>query len=492
MSANSLLAFDLGASGGRAILGNLAGKHLKLTDVHRFKNSMTSVHGSCFWNIFSLFDALKKGLKSCISEYNVHPATIGVDTWGVDYSLVTDQGKLTGLPYAYRDHRTDNIMEEFFRHLSQRDTYMLSGIQFMQFNTLFQLFASIKQNDPIIGIAGKLLFTPDTINFLFTGVAKNEYTIASTSQLLKPGKPEWEPRIFSAAGIPQRLMGEIVQPGTVLGNILPEFGEQTGCGSILCTAVASHDTASAVVSVPATGENWAYLSSGTWSLLGIESPVPLVSQKSMEMNFTNEGGAEGTTRFLKNIMGMWLIQECKRVWDEEKELSWADIVEMSESAEPFKHLIDPDDKSFLNPGNMPEAIKAFCKNTGQSEPEGKAEIARCIYDSLVLKYKHTIHQIENITGEKIEKLHIIGGGANNQMLNRLTANALGIPVIAGPVEATAIGNIMMQAKALGLVKNVNEIREIVRNSFDVVTYNPEPKLDWNSTYDRFENFVTSS
>ncbi|MDD4109180.1 MAG: rhamnulokinase, partial [Prolixibacteraceae bacterium] len=437
MSKNSFLAFDLGASSGRAILGNIGNDKLTLKEVHRFKNNMTTIHGSYYWNIYSIFDELKKGLKKCISESGVHPASIGVDTWGVDYSLVTDRGKLTGLPYAYRDHRTDDLMEEFFKYLSKRDTYMYSGIQLMQFNTLFQLFSCIRQNDPIIDISGKLLFTPDTINFFFTGIAKNEYTIASTSQLLKPGVPEWEPRLFAAAGIPQRLMGEIVQPGTVIGEVLPEIEEQTGGRNILCTAVASHDTASAVVSVPATGENWAYLSSGTWSLLGIESPEPLVSQKSMEMNFTNEGGAEGTIRFLKNIMGMWLIQECKRIWDNERELSWQDIVDLSNRAEPFRFLIDPDDVTFLNPGNMPEAIIEFCRNTGQSEPQDKGEIARCIYDSLVLKYKYTINQIEDITGKRIEKLHIIGGGANNQMLNQLTANAVGIPVIAGPAEATA-------------------------------------------------------
>ncbi|MDD4145411.1 MAG: rhamnulokinase, partial [Prolixibacteraceae bacterium] len=370
MSKNIFLAFDLGASGGRAIAGILEDGKLELKEVHRFKNQMTSIHGSYYWNIYSLFDELKKGLKKCINDFQIIPQSVAVDTWGVDYSLITGKGQLVGLPYAYRDHRTDDIMNDFFNNvLSREDTYMLTGIQFMQFNSLFQLYASVKQDYPGLRIADHLLFTPDTINYLFTGIKKNEYTIASTSQLLKPGKAEWESRLFQAAGIPEKLQGQIVQPGTILGKLLPEISEQTGCGEVLCVAVASHDTASAVVSVPAEEGNWAYISSGTWSLLGIESKVPLVSKDSLAMNFTNEGGAEETTRLMKNIMGMWLIQECKRVWDDEIELSWQDIVDLSLKAEPFKCLINPDDDSFLNPGNMPEAIINYCKATGQPVPE---------------------------------------------------------------------------------------------------------------------------
>ncbi|NQU51143.1 MAG: rhamnulokinase, partial [Bacteroidetes bacterium] len=335
-------------------------------------------------------------------------------------------------------------------------------------------------------IAESLLFTPDTLNYLFTGIKKNEYTIASTSQLLKPGKPEWESKLFEAAGIPMQLMGEIVQPGDEIGKILPEVMEETGSAEISCVAVASHDTASAIVSAPADGDNWAYLSSGTWSLLGIESDKPLVSEKTLAMNFTNEGGVDGTTRFLKNIMGMWLIQECKRIWDEEYEMDWQEIVDLSDSVEPFKCLINPDEQMFLNPGNMPLAIQEYCKKTNQSIPESKGEIARCIYDSLVLKYKYTIKQIESVTGNRIEKLHIIGGGAHNKMMNQLTADAIGIPVFAGPTEATAIGNIMMQAKAMDAVNSLTEIRKVVRNSFEVTEYKSSPKLDWDAAYKRFE------
>lgn len=489
MNKNHFLAFDLGASSGRAILGTLENKSLKLTEVHRFQNQMTCIHGTYFWNIFSLFNELKIGLRKCVAELGVQPQSIGIDTWGVDYALVNAEGRLSGLPYAYRDHRTDDAMERFFQIMTKKETYLLSGIQFMQFNTLFQLFASVQQKDPELKVAENMLFTPDALNFLFTGIQKNEYTIASTSQLLKPGKPEWEPRLLEAAGIDRKLCGEIVQPGTILGTILSEIQEETGSEAIPIVAVASHDTASAIVSVPATGENWAYLSSGTWSLLGIESPAPLVSEKSLEMNFTNEGGVEGTTRFLKNIMGMWLIQECKRIWDQKKEIDWQEIVDLSIAAEPFKCLINPDDLSFLNPGDMPAAIRGYCRKTDQPVPEGKGETARCIYDSLALKYKYTLSQIEGITGKKIEKLHIIGGGANNEILNQFTANAIGIPVIAGPTEATAIGNIMMQARAIGGVGSLNEIRQIVRDSFKVKIFNPAPGLDWEKAFKSFQRLV---
>jgi rhamnulokinase len=489
MAKSSFLAFDIGASSGRAILGILENGKVELTEIHRFKNQMTQIHGHFYWNIFSLFEELKTGLRKCISEFKVQPDSIGIDTWGVDYALVTTDGQLAGLPFAYRDHRTDNSMEEFFRILPKKQTYQLSGIQFMQFNTLFQLFSSVQQNYSGLKIAEKLLFTPDTLNYLFTGISKNEYTIASTSQLLKPGEAEWENQLFEAAGIPQKLAGEIIQPGTSLGELLPEVLAETGSAPIPCIAVAGHDTASAVVSVPAQGENWAYLSSGTWSLLGIESTVPLVSEQTLEMNFTNEGGVEGTTRFLKNIMGMWLIQECKRIWDAQSLLGWHEIVALSSSATPFKSLINPDDAGFLNPGDMPKAVQDFCAKTNQQVPQTKGEIARCIYDSLVLKYKYTLKQIESVTGKRIEKLHIIGGGAHNITVNQLTADAIGIPVFAGPTEATAIGNIMLQAKALGKVASLAEIREIVRNSFEVTEYLPSPELDWDAAYVKFEELL---
>ncbi len=486
MTKASFLAFDLGASSGRAILGKLHDKKLELIEVHRFKNQMTRIHGHYFWNIYSLFDELKTGLKKCISEFGIQPDSIGIDTWGVDYAVVSENGQFTALPFAYRDHRTDSAMDEFFQLLSKEETYQLTGIQFMQFNTLFQLYSSVRDKSQGIESARSFLFMPDALGYLFTGKKYTEYTIASTSQLLKPGKAEWEETLFKAAGIPFSLAGEIILPGTVTGEILAEVQEETGSKAIPCVAVAGHDTASAIASVPAKEGNWAYLSSGTWSLLGIESPVPLVSEQTLAMNFTNEGGVEGTTRFLKNIMGMWLIQECKRVWDTKSTMGWHEIVALSNHAKPFISLINPDDASFLNPGDMPQAVQEYCARTNQPVPQTKGEIARCIYDSLVLKYKYTLRQIETVTGKKIERLHIIGGGAHNSMMNQLTADATGIEVLAGPTEATATGNILLQAKALGKVNSLAEMREIVSNSFEVIRFKPSPKLNWEEAFERFE------
>jgi rhamnulokinase len=486
---HSFLAFDIGASSGRAILGTLKDSRLELTEVHRFANQMMHLHGHYFWNIFNLFGELKTGLAKCVKEFGVQPLSFGIDTWGVDYGLITPDGYLAGLPFAYRDHRTDQIMPEFFKIMDEETTYSLSGLQFMQFNTLFQLFASVKASHSALNIADSLLFTPDLLNFLFTGIRKNEYTIASTSALLKPGMAEWEPLLLGAAGIPETLVQEIIQPGTILGPLLPDVCTETGCCEIPCIAVASHDTASAVASVPALGERWAYISSGTWSLMGIESTVPLVSEKTRLLNFTNEGGVEGTTRFLKNIMGMWLIQECKKIWDSREKLRWEDIVNLSQTSQPFVFLIDPDYPGFLNPKNMPEAIQEFCRNTGQLVPFTEGQIARCIYDSLVLKYKFTLNQIEEVVGYPIEKIHVIGGGANNEFLCQLTADATGLPVFAGPVEATAIGNILIQAKALGYLSSIHELRQVVATSFDPVLFQPRQTGDWDQAYLRFTEII---
>lgn len=486
---NSFLAFDIGASSGRAILGTLKHNRLKLTEVHRFANQMMHLHGHYFWNIFNLFGELKTGLAKCVKDFGVQPVSFGIDTWGVDFGLITEDGYLAGFPFAYRDHRTDLIMPEFFKIMDQETTYRLSGLQFMQFNTLFQLFASVKAGHSVLKIADSLLFTPDLLNFLFTGIRKNEYTIASTSALLRPGKAEWEPLLFEASGIPLNLVEEIVQPGTVLGPLLPEVCTETGSCEIPCISVASHDTASAVASVPASGEKWAYISSGTWSLMGIESPVPLVSEKTRLLNFTNEGGVEGSTRFLKNIMGLWLIQECKKIWDTKEKLEWDKIVNMSQSCQPFAFIIDPDFPGFLNPKNMPIAIQEFCRNTGQLAPFTEGQIARCIFDSLALKYKYTLDQIEEVVGYSIEKIHVIGGGANNEFLCQLTADATGLPVFAGPVEATAIGNILVQAMALGYLNSINELRQVVATSFVPALFQPRGTNDWDQAYLRFTEII---
>lgn len=487
MTLRNFLAFDLGASSGRAILGTISEGKLSLKEIHRFENQMVEINGSFYWNIFSLFGELKTGLKKCIHDFGIQPESVGVDTWGVDITLLDRNGMIVGLPYAYRDPRTDNAMEEVFKIVPQKKLYQMTGIQFMQFNTLFQLHAYKRDQSPQLEIATDILFMPDALCYLFSGVKKNEFSIASTSQFLKPGKLEYEQQLFDAIRFDSSLMQELVLPGTILGPLKAEIQKETGSSAIPVVAVAAHDTASAIASVPATGKNWAYISSGTWSLMGIESDHPLISEEIQKLNFTNEGGVEGTTRFLKNIMGLWLLQECRRTWSSERNYSWPEMVEMSINARPFKCLIDPDAREFLNPGDMPAAIAAFCVKTGQAVPENHGGIIRTIFESLALKYRLTLDDIRAVSPFEIEKIHIIGGGANNELLCQYASNATNLPVYAGPAEATAIGNIMLQAKALGAVSSLEEIRRMIFDSFETKIFYPQDADTWNIQYQRFKN-----
>ena len=490
MATRNFLAFDLGASSGRAILGTISDNKLSLKEIHRFENQMVEINGSFYWNIFSLFGELKTGLKKCVRDFGIQPESVGVDTWGVDIALLDRNGMIVGLPYAYRDPRTDKAMEEFFKLIPKEELYLMTGIQLMQFNTLFQLYAYKRDCSPLLEIAKDILFIPDALGYLFSGVKKNEFSIASTSQFLKPGKLEYEQRLFDAIDFDINMMQDIVLPGTILGNIKPEIQKETGSTSIPVVAVAAHDTASAIASVPATGRNWAYISSGTWSLMGIESDQPLISEAIQKLNFTNEGGVEGTIRFLKNIMGLWLLQECRRTWSADHNYSWPEMVEMSKKAKPFKCMIDPDAHEFLNPGDMPAAIAAFCLKTGQPAPETHGEVIRTIFESLALKYRATLDSIRAVSTTPIDKIHIIGGGANNELLCQYASNATNLPVYAGPTEATAIGNIMMQAKALGAVSSLVEIRQMVFDSFDSKIFTPVDGDRWDVEYQKFKNFIT--
>lgn len=489
MQKNHFLAFDLGASSGRAILGTLENGKLKLTEIHRFVNQMQYINGHYHWNIFSLFNELKTGLKKCIKDYGIQPQSIGIDTWGVDFVHLDEKGMILSLPFAYRDSRTDTVMDDLFRIIPREEVYLQTGIQFMQFNSLFQLYSMIREDRSILKITDKILFMPDALNYLFSGVAKTEFSIASTSQMIKPGTCEWQTSLLEKVGIPSSILGDIVLPGTKVGRIMPEIAEETGSLQIPVIAVAGHDTASAIASVPAENGNFAYISSGTWSLMGIESPQPIISRQTADMNFTNEGGVEGTTRFLKNIMGMWLIQECRRIWSNEVNYTWDQLVEMAKTVQPFKFLIDPDKACFLNPADMPRTVSENCLEAGPGKPGTHAEIIRCVYDSLALKYRYTLDQIRKVSSRPIEKIHIIGGGANNHFLNQLTADATGLPVVAGPVEATAIGNLLMQAKSMGLVNSLPEIRQVVRDSFDVTTFTPEHSDECDQAYQRFCRIV---
>ena len=479
------LAFDIGASSGRGIIGNLENNIISLKEINRFPNSMLHVEGSYHWDIFGILGEIKKGIRKAVSQNEI-PLSIGIDTWGVDYGLLDDSGKIMGLPYAYRDHRTDNAMEEVFRLIPKERLYRLTGIQFMQFNTIFQLYSALRDTPHIIEKAKDLLFIPDLLNYFLSGTKKTEFSFATTSQLYNPEIRKWDQEIFKAIGVPSEIMRDIVDPGTVTGMLSEEIQEETGMPCVDIIAVASHDTGSAIAAVPAEDANFAYISSGTWSLMGIEISEPVISAESLKYNFTNEGGVENSFRLLKNIMGLWLIQECRRSWaNSGKDYSDDELVEMALASKAFKTLIDPDHSSLLNPENMLEAVAHFVKESGEPELKNPGEFSRCIFESLAFRYRRTLDEIRQISEKKIERIHIIGGGSQNELLCQFTANATGLSVISGPVEGTALGNIMVQAMARGKVESLAQIRGVIRNSFDFKEYTPENMAEWNNTYSRF-------
>ncbi|UCC69042.1 MAG: rhamnulokinase [Armatimonadota bacterium] len=485
MAQHALLAFDLGAESGRTILGTLDGRQLNIRELSRFPNGMAALLGHLHWDVLQLFQEMKKGLRMCAAEVTAEPESIGVDTWGVDFALLAPDGSLVGLPYGYRDPRTNGAMEEFFRRVPRERVYELTGIQFIQFNSLFQLFAMVRERCPLLPVASDMLFMPDLFNYLLTGARRNEFTVATTSQLYNPVTGDWEEELFAALGISRDIMQEIVPPGTVLGKLEGEICRETGLKEVPVIATASHDTAAAVAAAPAEGEGWAYISSGTWSLMGVETPKPIITDQSREHNFTNEGGVENTFRVLRNIMGLWLLRQCREAWAADRRYRYQELSEMALSAPPFKAVIEPDHPSFLNPPDMPEAIRNLCRKTKQPAPESPAEFVRCILESLALKYRLVLDQLREIHARPIETIHIIGGGARNNVLCQFTADATGVEVVAGPAEATAVGNLLVQALGLGCVGSLAEIRDIVRQSFSVVRYQPTKTPEWQSAYDRF-------
>ena len=489
MEKSVFLAFDLGAESGRTVLGRLENGRVRTQELTRFPNAPVQVLGHLHWNIYSLFEEIKKGMRAGLAEAGTQPVSLAVDAWGVDFGLLSLDGTVLGLPYAYRDARTQGVMEEFFARLPRNEVYERTGIQFLPFNTLFQLFAAIKQSPGLIEQAGALLFMPDLFSYLLSGEKANEFTIASTSQLLDPRTRTWDGALLSALGVPPRLMQNIVFPGTLLGALSPSVSRETGLGETLVVATASHDTAAAIAAVPASGEDWAYISSGTWSLMGVELGSPLINPAVLSANFTNEGGIAGSTRFLKNIAGLWLLQQCRKEWSSGQALDYDELTRLAGGASPFGAFIDPDCPDFLNPPNMTEAIRSFCLRTGQRPPQTLAATGRCILESLALKYRWTLDELRRLTGRSIERIHIIGGGSRNEKLCQFTADATNLPVFSGPAEATAIGNIMAQALAMGHVGSVAEIREIVRDSVDMNTYQPDRAAEWDRAYIRFREAV---
>lgn len=485
MKAHHMLAFDLGAGSGRAVLGTLNGERLQIKELHRFPNRPVELAGHLHWDFVRLFSEMRNGLKACAAEIGHNLESMAIDTWGVDYALLAPDGSVLGQPFAYRDSRTDQAMELFFRVIPRERVYALTGIQFMQFNTLFQLFATLQQSPKVLAAASDLLFTPDLYNYLFTGEKKTEFTIATTSQIYSHRSHAWDNELLRALSLSAGVMKEIVEPGSVLGTLQESIAKDCGLPRVPVIATASHDTAAAVAAVPAEGNDWAYISSGTWSLMGIEIPQPIINEAALGCNFTNEGGVGHTIRFLKNIGGLWLLQECKREWEKEQALTYDELIAAAAAAQPFKTLIDPDAPDFLNPAQMPAAICGFAARTGQGAPGTKGEFVRSILEGLALKYRFVLGQLRTLSPQSVNKVHFIGGGSQNRLLCQFAANAMGLPVLAGPVEATAMGNLMVQALGLGLVGSVAELRKTIRSSCEVTGYAPADEAQWNEAYTRY-------
>lgn len=486
-ATRKLLAFDLGAESGRGVLGLFNGSELSLQVVHRFANTPVRLLDALHWDVLHLYQEMLNTLRLCAADFGGLDS-LGVDTWGVDFGLLGKDGSLLGNPRHYRDPHTEEVMEEAFNRVPKADLYRRTGLQFMRFNSLFQLIALQRDRSPLLDAARSMLFIPDLFHYFFTGMKVNEFTDASTSQLINPTTGKWDFELMQAFNLPTALLGSLVQPGTVLGPLRAQVASDTGLTPMPIIAPASHDTAAAVAGVPASGEpgTWAYLSSGTWSLLGVELTAPLLTDAALRYNFTNEGGVGGSIRLLKNIMGLWLVQECRRAWERAGEAhSYEDLTRLAAAAPAFVSLVDPDDAGFMLPTSMPAALAEFCRRSGQPAPADVGATVRCALESLAMKYRWVLEGLEELTGRKLEVLHIVGGGCNNALLCQFTADACGRPVLAGPVEATAIGNVLTQALGLGLIGSLADGRAIVRRSFAVQEYLPHNADAWQEPYARF-------
>lgn len=481
-----VLAFDFGASSGRAILGTLSNGKLELEEVYRFDNEPVEMNGGFFWDLPRLFHEVKQGLLRVKNEEYV---SIGIDTWGVDYGLIAKDGALLGNPYNYRDSRTERIPSEVEKIISDEELYQTSGIQKMSINTLFQIYQTKLEQPWLYELADKLILMPDLFGYLLTGRTYAEQSIASTTQLLHPHTKEWNWNLIDRLGLKRELFPKLVPSGTKIGLLREELCKELGITPKSVTAVCGHDTACAVAAVPAQDSDFVYISCGTWSLFGTELNQPCINEKSAALNITNETGFGGTTRFLKNIIGLWMIQETRRQFKREgKDYSYAEMEEMARKAKPFQCFIDPDDLRFTPPGNQIQRIKDFCKETNQYAPQTDGEIIRCIYESLAMKYKYTFEQIKECTGKDFQAIHMVGGGTKDGFLCEMTADATGVSVIAGPTEATAIGNICVQLIALGEIADLSAARRMIADSFEVKKYAPQEN-EFDVHYLEFLNIV---
>ncbi len=479
-----VLAFDFGASSGRAIIGCFDGDKITLEEVHRFSNDPVSVGGTVYWDVLRLFYEIKQGIIKAKIAGGFD--SIGIDTWGVDFGLIDSEGKLMENPVHYRDARTVGLVDEAFKTMPKEKLYGITGIQFMELNTLFQLISLKKYRPWMLEHADKMLFMPDLFGYMLTGKMCAEYSIASTSQLIDLDKKTWSKEILDAFGIKESVFAPLVQPGTVLGELSKEVCEECGVDPVPVISVCGHDTQSAITSVPCEDGDFAFLSSGTWSLFGTELDKPIVNETSMNINITNEGGFDGSTGFLKNIIGLWLIQESRRQWKREgKEYSYADLEKLALAAEPFKCFIDPDAPEFVPHGNIPERVREFCRKTGQYVPETVGEIMRCIYESLAMKYRLTFEKLRECTERDYPVIHVIGGGTKDGLLCQMTANSCDRTVKAGPIEATVMGNVAVQLMSDGSVKNIGQARKIVADSSELKTFEPKDMDKWAGAYEDF-------
>ena len=482
-------AVDLGATSGRTIIGTIENGKMSLEELTRFDNNLIETGGHFYWDIFALYNEVINGLR-LVAKRQIEIQSIGIDTWGVDFVCVGSDGAILRNPLAYRDPHTVGKMEEYFEKKVARDeVYNITGIQFMNFNSLFQLYAMDEAGNTALRNADKVLFVPDALSYMLTGNAVCEYTIASTSQMLDPRTKDLDSRLVESVGLKRGQFGEMVNPATVIGTITEEVQKMTGLGAVPVIAVAGHDTGSAVAAVPAANEKFAYLSSGTWSLMGIETQDAIINARSFDLNFTNEGGIEGTTRFLKNICGMWIYERCRKEWKDAEGLVHAELQSAAMECEPFRSLINPDDPIFANPASMVDAITTYCEKTNQPIPQGYAQTCRCIFDSLALRYRQVFAWLKEFADFDINVLHIIGGGSKNEYLDQFTANSCGVTVLAGPQEGTAIGNIMLQAKAAGMVGDIWEMRRIIADSLELKRFEPQDKEIWDAAYEKYLDIV---
>lgn len=482
MEISNYLAVDLGATSGRTVLASFDGQKVKMTELTRFSNPMIPIGGHLYWDIAGLYNEILMGLKK-VADEGIQLNSIGIDTWGCDFAFFGKDGQLLGLPHCYRDSHTEGAQQKFFERMSASEVYSRTGIQFMDFNSLFQMDTIKRNGGSALEAADKVLFIPDALIYMLTGKAICEYTVASTSQMLNPVTGDLDEDILNTLGIPRERFGKLTQPGTVVGQLTTQVQEFTGLPAIDVVAVAGHDTGSAVAAVPAENEEYAYLSCGTWSLLGIETPQAIITEESFHHNFTNEGGIEGTTRFLKNICGLWIFEQCRKEFKNAPE-GVAELVALCETTD-FSSLIDPDAACFSHPSSMSAAINDYCVRTGQAVPQSPAEYCRVIFRSLALRYRQVVEILESMAPFSIRKLHVIGGGSLNRHLMQYAANSLKMPVICGPVEGTALGNILMQIKSAGKVETLPQMRAISAASVELKTYMPENTSEWDKAYEQF-------